>query len=200
MSAHLPFELDDGVDGAALLGRVAPILGGAVASVRPTDLNLPTSCANWTLRDLLNHVIGGAAMFAAAFDGAPVQDISGRLPDVVGDDPMGAFQRGLGGFGAALEQPGVMERVIELPFGAMTVNTFLRFVAFDLLIHAWDISAATGTTIDVPDDLVAEIEPFARLVVDGLPRDPSFLAPAIDPRSAAAPLERLVAYTGRAVG
>ena len=75
------------------------------------------------------------------------------LSDVVGDDPSGAFGAAATRFGEALEQPGTLERVLDLPFGAMTVGTFLRFVAFDLTVHAWDIASVTGATVEIPDDL-----------------------------------------------
>ena len=107
----LRFELDDGVDGGAQLQVVVPMLGAVIASVRPDDMDRPTPCDAWTLRNLLNHVIGGAMMFADAFGGGPVLDISGQLPDVVGDDPSGAFGAAATRFGEALQQPGAAERV-----------------------------------------------------------------------------------------
>src|SRR5690606_31719409 len=78
---HLRLD-GDGVDGGAQLARILPVLGGLIAQVGPTEMRLATPCDGWSTRDLLNHVIGGAAMFADAFGGAPLHDISGRLPDV----------------------------------------------------------------------------------------------------------------------
>lgn len=193
----LRFELDDGVDGGAQLSVVVPALGAAIASVRPSDMDRPTPCLAWTLRDLLNHVIGGAQMFTEAFLGGPVLDISGKLPDVVGDDPSGAFGAAATRFGEALEQPGTLERVLDLPFGAMTVGTFLRFVAFDLTVHAWDIASVTGATVEIPDDLVGEIEQFARLVLESVPRNDALCGEPVAAPSGATPLQRLVAYSGR---
>lgn len=192
-------ELDDGVDGGAQLGEVVPRLGALVAQVRPADMSLATPCAGWTTRDLLNHVVGGAVMFAGAFAGAPLQDISGRLPDVVGDDPSGAFGAAAEHFGIAAQQPGAMERVLPLPWGPMTGKTFLRFAAFDLLVHAWDLSTTLEAELDVPDELVTEVDDFARRVLTAWPRDDvNFRAASPDP-AGATPLERLVAFTGRTI-
>ena len=194
----VPFDLDDGVDGGAQLQLVVPRLGAAIAGVQPADLGRRTPCAEWTLRDLLNHVIGGAEMFADAFGGAPVRDISGRLPDVVGDDPMAAFGRAAERFGEATQQPGAMQRTIELPFGPMTGRTFLRFVAFDLIVHTWDITSVTGGTVpDLPDDVLLDVEAFAHAVLDPVPRDDLLCAPAVPIDAGAAPLTRLIAFSGR---
>ena len=198
MSADiLAFELDDGVDGGAQLQEVVPQLGAVIAGVQAADLGLPTPCAAWTTRDLLNHVIGGAEMFADAFSGAPVRDISGRLPDVIGDDPMGAFERAAGRFGAATQQPGATDVVLDLPFGAMTGRTFLRFVAFDLIVHTWDIASVTGAEVELPEPLLSEADAFARHVLDAVPRSDLLCADEVVPPEGATALERLVAYSGR---
>ncbi len=196
-TAELHFEPSDGVDEGALLGEVVPRLAAAIASVRPDDLAAPSPCEAWSTRDLLNHVIGGAAMFAEAFGGAPVLDISGRLPDVVGDDPMPAFERSAGAFGAAVGQPGAMDVVLELPFGPMTGRAFLRFAAFDLLVHTWDIASVTGHEVDVPDEVVAAAFTTAQQVLGTVPRSELLCGDAVEAPEGATPLEQLVAYAGR---
>ena len=190
-------ELDDGVDGGAQLEQILPGLGALVAQVGPAEMRLSTPCEGWSTRDLLNHVIGGAGMFADAFAGEPLVDISGRLPDVVGDDPVGAFGQAVERFGAAAQLPGAMERVLPLPVGAMSGETFLRFAAFDLLVHSWDLATTLGAPLDPPEELVAEVERFAHVVLDPWQRDGvNFQGPATDNRDGTA-MERLIAFTGR---
>ena len=92
-----------------------------------------------------------------------------------------------------------MERVLDLPFGAMTVGTFLRFVAFDLTIHAWDVAAVTGATVEIPDELLGEIDAFSRLVLEAGPRSELLSGPSFAAPEGATALERLVAYSGREV-
>ena len=198
-TAALRLELDDGVDGGQQLGEVVPRLGALVARVQPGDLPLATPCAGWTIRDLLNHLVGGASMYAAALGGAPVRDLSGRLPDVVGDDPQGAFGSAVDTFGAATQQPGAMDRVLVLPVGAMTGRTFLRFAAFDLLVHTWDLGRALGEDVEVPSEVVEPIAAFARHVLEPWPRDGVTFRSAEPAPPGATALQRLVAYSGRTV-
>lgn len=193
----LPFELDDGVDGGAQLQQVVPRLAAAIGSVRAADLTQPTPCAAWTVRDLLNHIIGGAEMFADAFGGAPVRDISGRVPDVIGDDPVAAFERAAGRFGEATQRSGAMDHVLELPFGAMTGRTFLRFVAFDLTVHTWDVASVSGAEVEFPPALLREVDSFAHLVLESVPRDERLCAAPVAAPPGATPLRQLVAYSGR---
>ena len=73
------FELDDGVDGGAQLQVVVPMLGAVIASVRPDDMDRPTPCDAWTLRNLLNHIIGGAMIVAVVLDQGGTKLLARRI-------------------------------------------------------------------------------------------------------------------------
>lgn len=197
MPAGPHLHLDDGVDGGAQLEQILPGLGGLIGQVGSAEMRLSTPCDGWATRDLLNHVIGGASMFADAFDGAPLRDISGRLPDAIGDDPTGAFGRAVEQFGAAAQKPGAMERVLPLPVGAMSGQTFLRFAAFDMLVHSWDLATTLDVPLDFPDALVAEVDRFAHVVLDPWKRDGVNFQERAVHHDDMSQLDQLIAFTGR---
>ncbi|MFP4512127.1 MAG: TIGR03086 family metal-binding protein [Acidimicrobiales bacterium] len=186
-------------DGGAQLEIVVPRLGELIGQVGPDDMDRSTPCEDWTVRDLLNHIVGGAQMFCGAFNGDAMQDISGRMPDVVGDDPAGAFGATAEAFGASVALPGAMEREYAMPFGPMDGPTVLRYLAFDLSIHTWDLASALGSDVGLPDDLIAEVDRFGRRVLGGWSRDGINFQEAVAPPDGADTLERLVAFTGRRV-
>lgn len=183
--------------GGAQLAVIVPLLGSLVAEVDRNDMDLSTPCPPWTTRDLLNHVVGGATMFADAFGGAPLHDISGRMPDVVGDDPSGAFQEAAGRFAAAAADPDALEREFALPWGSMVGSTVLRFLAFDLLVHSWDLATTLGRDIEIADDLVVPIDAFAHEVLDPWPRDGVNFGPPVAVDQSIPPLDALAAFSGR---
>jgi uncharacterized protein (TIGR03086 family) len=90
-----------------------------------------------------------------------------------------------------------MDRVLKLPFGEIPAPVFLRFLAFDLIVHSWDLATATGQTFAPPDELVAEADAFARQAVAPEMRDGDTFAAEVDPPAGASVLERLVAFSGR---
>ncbi len=57
------------MDPLTQLNQLAPLLSGVVAGMQPDQLDLPTPCAEFTVRGVLEHMIGGATAFAAAYRG-----------------------------------------------------------------------------------------------------------------------------------
>jgi uncharacterized protein (TIGR03086 family) len=77
-----------------MLQRVVDTTSGVLDNTTAAQLSNPTLCTEWTVRDLLNHMVGGATMFAiSAEQGAVPDDLLGQLMggDNVGDDPKGAW-------------------------------------------------------------------------------------------------------------
>jgi uncharacterized protein (TIGR03086 family) len=182
---------DDGgrMDPLAQFEQLGPVLGNVIAELRPDHLDEPTPCADFTVRGVLEHMIGGATAFAAAYRGeAPGE------PDVA--EPISGVQSALADLAASITAPGALGRTIEAPFGALDGTTFARFVVLDGLVHGWDLAVATGQPYDPPADLVAAVTAFAREALDPL-RDGQTFKSAVEPAPEATPIERLAAYTGR---
>ena len=53
----------------------------------------------------------------------------------------------------ALGRPGVMEREDKYWFGRMDMATFVSYVQWDPLTHAWDIGKAAGIEVSLPPEL-----------------------------------------------
>ena len=180
------------MDPIAQLDALMPLLDTLVAGLDDADLRAATPCDEFDVRGVLQHMIGGATMFAAAFRGTTPS----AVPDV---DLIAAFAPAMADLGAAINAPGALERTIDAPFGQVTGETFARFVALDGLVHGWDIATATGQTYDQPVAVVAAVEAFAHDAIGDGMRDGSTFKAAIVPPDDASPLERVVAFTGRRV-
>lgn len=179
------------MDPLAQLDQLGPVLEDVVSHIRPDQLDNPTPCANFTVRGVLEHMIGGATMFAAGFRGEPAAE-----PNTT--DPLAAIGPALENLVTAMHQPGALDRTIEAPFGEVPGEAFARYVVLDGLVHSWDLATATGQTVSPPDALVAEVDAYAHQTLDAL-RDGDAFAAAVEPPATATPIERLAAYTGRQV-
>lgn len=175
------------------LDEILPRLSELVVGLDDSQLDAPTPCRNFAVRDVLEHMIGGAAMFAAAFRGEDPVAAS------VGGDRRTALIGALADVRAALDAPNALERTIHSPFGDMPGETFARLVAMDGLVHGWDIATATEQPYDPPPDVVAAVDAFTRQALTDDLRDGDTFSAAVDAPPGASPMISLVAFTGRRV-
>jgi uncharacterized protein (TIGR03086 family) len=171
-----------------------------VAGVKPEQMHNPTPCANWDVRGLVNHFVGGAHMFASAFRGEELHiDPDAPMPDLVGDDPLASLDAALADFNAAVDAPGAMDKVINLPFGEIPGPVVLEILKFDLLVHAWDLSQATGQAFDPPAEFCEQGLQAAQMIIAPEARDGDTFKDEVSASPSASPIEKLVAFTGRSI-
>ena len=161
------------------------------AGIDDTVLEAATPCDGWVVRDLLEHVNGGARAFAAAFEGRAVRDRD------LGDDPVTVVGEALSDFDAAVRAPGALESLVDSPFGSMPGEVFARLAALDLLMHTWDLGRATGQDVDVSAAVVESVDGFAREAITDEWRHPGAFGGEVAASPAASPLDALAAFTGR---
>ncbi len=142
------------------LAVIIPALTDLVDRLEPADLERSTPCAEFTVRGVLEHMMGGAANFVPAFRGESTSN--GSPPPPSEGVPAAAFREAMTDLLAAVNSPGALERTITAPFGYVPGSVFARFVAFDGLIHGYDIASATGQPYDPPAAVVAAVDAFAR--------------------------------------
>jgi uncharacterized protein (TIGR03086 family) len=170
-----------------------------VANVKPEQMSLSTPCADWDVRNLMSHFVGGAGMFAVAFSGQELDiDPDAPMPDLVGGDPLGAFDGAISLFTESVDKPGAIDRMVTLPFGTLPGPMVLELLKFDLLVHCWDLATATGQPFDPPADAVEQGLETARMMISPELRGGPF-AEEVTVGAGATPIERLVAFTGRGV-
>ena len=84
------------MDSVKLLQRVVDETTQVVNDVSDDQMANPSPCEGWTVRDVLNHITGGATMFAiSAEQGSVPDEVLGQLMggDNLGDDPKGRVAR-----------------------------------------------------------------------------------------------------------
>jgi uncharacterized protein (TIGR03086 family) len=186
------------MDGADQLDEIIPLIQEVVDGISADQIDAPTPCARFAVRDVLEHMIGGATAFAPAFRGeAPVPGHPAVGLDA--DALKARWTRSMADLVDAVHSPGADVRVIASPMGEVPGGAFARFVAFDGLVHGWDLATATGQAYAPSDDLVDEVGAFARQALAPEMRDGDTFAAETDVPDHAGSLERLVAFSGRRV-
>lgn len=182
------------------LGVIIPMVIDIVDRLDAEELDNPTPCADFTVRGVLDHMMGGAAMFVPAFLGeaADAAAAPAATPATTpGEVPAAEFRAAMTSLLSSVEAPGAMERMIDAPFGRVPGSVFARFVAFDGLVHGWDLSTAVNRRYDPPADVVVEVAAFADEALSPDLRDGDTFALATAAPEGAGPLQQLVAFSGR---
>jgi uncharacterized protein (TIGR03086 family) len=177
------------------LDRALAAVGDLIAGVQDEQWSAPTPCSDWTVRELVNHLVGMNLVFAALLrEQAPPE----RGSESVGDDLVGAYRESGTAMKAAFDQSGVLERTFHGPLGAATGADRLQIRLYDLLAHGWDLAQATGQRAELPDDLAEQALAFVRDQLATQTRTGRF-APAQTIADDAPAIDRLAAFLGRPV-
>ncbi len=178
------------------LGIILPAVQERIAQVPVEHLDDPTPCSAFRIRDLLDHIIGGASAFAPQLRG---DDPPGEPPPLTDETRLIAAITALDELLAAAKSPGAFERIVRLPFGEVSGEVLARFVTVDGMVHTWDLARATGTPYDPPDELTLSVLASARELIGPELRDGDTFADEVPAPAGASPLIQLVAFTGRVV-
>ncbi|WP_338674006.1 TIGR03086 family metal-binding protein [Streptomyces sp. SCSIO 30461] len=189
------------MDTVALLDRHSEALAlftERVHAVRPDQWDRATPCAEWTVRDLVNHLTAeqlwvpllvgagrGTAEAGDAFDG-----------DVLGAHPAVTWDRAASGAKAAFNMPGALDRTVELSYGERTAADYCAQMVADATVHTWDLSRAIGADEALPEALVEftarEVAPYA-----AGPARSGLFATAVEPPPGADAQTELLCLLGR---
>jgi uncharacterized protein (TIGR03086 family) len=150
----------------------------------------PTPCTDWTVRDLVRHVIDTERQFLEQHR-LPVP------PDTPDADPARAWRSHARAAVDALRADGVADRRYDGYFGPTTIgDTMADFYGWDLAVHAWDLARATGQDDPITDQEADRLSAIADGWGAAL-HSPGVCGPELPAPDDAGPVERLLARLGR---
>ena len=186
------------MEGNEQLAVIIPMLKHLGERILADQLDNSTPCSSFTVAGVLGHMTGLASAYAPAFRG-DARPGNGEKSTTEDDDPRTRFQLAMDALLDAVQSAGALDRTIETPFGPMPGAMFARLVAFDGLIHGWDLATSTQQAWNPPNDVVAEVDVFARQAIAPEMRDGDTFAQETPAPPDATPLLRLVAFSGRTI-
>src|SRR5579863_1139214 len=184
---------------ADVLERACLSTAAVLEMVRSTDLDRPTPCASWNVRDVVNHVVGGTGFFAELAEKGAVAD-RGDDTDCTASDFAATFRREAERLVAAFRAPGAMTRPMQLPFGELPGSVCVWIAAGDIFTHGWDLAKATGQRTDLEPDVAARLlTQIAPILPDDMrgPDGKAAFGPRVEIASSAPAADRLAAFEGR---
>ena len=183
----------------ALLHRTAAEYRNRLAAVPRDTWGDPSVCAEWTVKDVADHVVGGNRFAVALLDGARTEDAMAVAHAGGFDgDPVDRFDETAAAQLAAFEATGALERIVHHPAGDMTGAAFLGFRAGDLLLHGWDLAHSTGGEATLPTELAEAIHAVYLPTAEAARAFGVFADRGTEPTADTPIDQRLLMLTGRA--
>jgi uncharacterized protein (TIGR03086 family) len=161
-----------------------------VDAVRADQLESPTPCTEWTVQQLIDHLVGGTEyLLSAAQRREPAQRTGATGAD---------YRDGVADVLTALKRPGAMEQTCISPLGfEWSVAQAVAGTFMDVLIHTWDLARATGQDEKLDPDLVDACTAMFLPEMPERGRAAGIIGPAVEVGDDASPQDRLLAAMGR---
>jgi uncharacterized protein (TIGR03086 family) len=168
-----------------------------VAGVKADQLKWPTPNEGWDVRALLNHIVAGNFWAAELGAGRTIAEVGERLDgDVLGEDPLSAYDSSAAVAAATFEAPGALEAPCAVSYGPVPGSVYAGHRFIDVLIHGWDLAAATRQDTRMDPSLVAACFAVLEPQLNQLQASGAFGTEAAVPADAD-PQTRLLALLGR---
>jgi uncharacterized protein (TIGR03086 family) len=168
-----------------------------LAGVQAGDLDKPTPCATWKVRDVVNHMVGGTHFFAETAE-TGVAPTGPNDTDFAGGDISSAYAEGSARAIAAFRADGAMEKTMKLPFGEFPGAIFVMIAASDAFTHGWDVAKALGQSTDLDPGLATQLLSMSMIPDEFRGADGVMpFGPKVEAPESATAADKLAAYLGR---
>lgn len=145
-----------------------------LGQVTDSQWQAPTGNDGQTVRQLVDHVVGGNRMAAAILGGGTREDGLAEFARSAGDvDILAAFEQSRREQAEAFATPGALERTVSHPAASMPGAQLLGFRTVEYALHGWDLARAIGaddridpTVADALWEMLAPMTPM--LVASGM--------------------------------
>lgn len=155
------------MDNPAMFRRAVPEFDARVGQVGDHQWQDPTPDEDWTVRDLVNHIVGEDLWVSPLLAGSTIAEVGDRFDgDVLGAGPGAAWAAACAEAVRAVEQDGAMDRIVHLSFGDFPGSECTMQLFADHLIHAWDLARAIGADERLDEQLVASCADWFQAVKD----------------------------------
>ena len=181
------------------LDRATQSFSQVLASLDTDACDRPTACGDWTIKDVANHVCGGALRYAHYLRGGmPEGIVWTRAADNLGDDPRAAHDRLSAELRTLFAQPGAGLIRAHHPMQTVSGGGLLRMRVEELAVHGWDITSTLDPTSTIDNDLAVYILDRGALILQAQ-RDHGYFAEVEPANPDATAPARLLALTGRSM-
>jgi uncharacterized protein (TIGR03086 family) len=137
---------------------------GLMRATTPDQMSAPTPCEEFTVRDLMGHLVGTAHRSTGTARGTSTQHVPHVVTDVASGGLAAAYESLARDIRKLWKQASDDDRVTA-PWGACTTLEALRGFTVETVTHGWDLAVATGQPREAPGQIADRCLLFAFAVI-----------------------------------
>jgi uncharacterized protein (TIGR03086 family) len=190
-------------DDLSLFQSAIEEFGARVRAVTDDQWSAATPCRDWSVADLVGHLIDEHNWVPPLLDGLELAQAREVVRQASAqrdhrndeDDPASEWLEACNASERAWRRPGVLDMRVYLSRGLTPARVYLSEMMVDLTVHGWDLGVAIGYPERLPDELasyvLSSVREMGNLSASGMFDEPMQIA------DSATDLEKLIALTGR---
>ncbi|MEU9015149.1 TIGR03086 family metal-binding protein [Streptomyces sp. NPDC048479] len=187
-----------GADPRPGLAKAIALAGRTLAAVSADQLDGPTPCTEYTVRQMSNHLVAILRRVAVIGRGGDPFSVPAIADDVADGDWTTAWDAAAREVEAVWSEPAILSRPLRLPFGTLPGAAAAIVYTTEFTLHTWDLATATGQCPSWDPAVLAVCLTAMRRAVPAEPRGGHMpFAAVVDVDADAPEIDRLVAWYGR---
>ncbi|ALV33377.1 TIGR03086 family metal-binding protein [Streptomyces sp. CdTB01] len=186
------------IDPRPLYTRATDQVAALIRTVRPEQLDGPTPCAEFDVRTLLSHMVGGSLRIAVVGEGGDGMAVHPFAEGVADEEWTAAYEEVRIRVIKAWESDDRMAAPVRVPWGEVPGLAALSGYTMELVTHTWDLSESLGHPLALDPELAGFALATARRVLSEPERDADTpFASAVPAPAGADAYGELAAWLGR---
>ncbi|MFJ1930316.1 MULTISPECIES: TIGR03086 family metal-binding protein [unclassified Streptomyces] len=131
-------------DTRTALWKAVGLAGTTLAALPPEQLDGPTPCPDYTVRQLSGHLLAGLRKVALIGRGGDPLGFPVIADDVTDADRATTWESAVREAEDAWSDPAILSRPLRLPFGTLPGAAAATVFTTEFTLHTWDLAKAVG--------------------------------------------------------
>lgn len=130
-----------------------------VQAAADANLERPTPCLDWDLRTLVNHFAGTTGAMARLAERQPLDPDNpwGSATEATSGDWVATLADHVGAISTGWSKPQAWDGSVSVGDNAMPAQVIGEMALIEVMLHGWDVAAATGQGVAVSEQLAKEL-------------------------------------------
>lgn len=168
-----------------------------VESINESEWGSDTPCAEWSVKDLVRHMVYEVLWAPDLLAGRTVAEVGSKYDgNVLGRDAAQAWHAAVKKALISIEEPGVLRHQVHLSYGDRLARDYIMELTGDIFIHSWDLARGIGADDELDEKLTKlfykQIKPQEELI-----RSSGLFGPKVEVPPGADMQTKLLALAGR---